>query len=167
MKMDLGSRWSKKLDRRIQKVSFEVGVIDDKPHRQPVEQGLLDQPQLRSYAGGPIRKTSRNPSGVSTGDVLVQNMERMHRNILLEPFQKKGSDILKFTDYFLKYLIGRPGVNTKRLENLLQAIVRNPILNQEYGNNESQTADNKGFDRHLFDTGQMFKAIKARMKRKG
>ena len=163
MKITLGTSWEKKLQRRVQGVEFEVGILNDKPHMQPVEQGLYEQPQLKQYAGGPVRKTSRTPSGVSTGEVLVQNMERTNTNYLLEPFQKKSSDILKFTNYFLKYLVKRTDSSPKRIENLLQAIVRNPILKQEYGGNTPQTADNKGFDRLLFDTGQMFKEIRARM----
>lgn len=166
MKINLGSSWGKKLQSRVQNVEFEVGVLDDSPHRLPVDQALFETPQLKTYAGGPVRKTSRKDSGVTTGDVLVQNMERLNTNLLLEPFQKKNSDIMKFTRYFLQYVVGRPGASIKRIENLLQAIVRNPILNQEYGPNNSTTADNKGFDRHLFDTGQMFKSIRARMIRR-
>lgn len=166
MKINLGSSWGKKLQRRVDGVEFQVGVLDDSPHKNPVEQGLFQTPQLKTYAGGPVRKTSRQTSGVTTGDVLIQNMERTNHNFLLEPFQKKNSEILKFTSYFLKYIVGRPGASIKRIENLLQAIVRNPILNQEYGPNNSTTADNKGFDRHLFDTGQMFKSIRARMIRR-
>lgn len=166
MKINLGSSWGKKLQRRVNNVEFEVGVLDDSPHKLPVEQKLFETPQLKTYAGGPVRKTSRQLSGVSVGDVLVQNMERTNTNFLLEPFLKKDSEIMKFTNYFLRYVVGRPGISIKRIENLLQAIVRNPILNQEYGPNDSATADNKGFDRHLFDTGQMFKSIRARMKRR-
>ncbi len=167
MKIDLGSSWGKKLQRRVNGVEFEVGILDDKPHFQPVEQKLFGAPSVRTFAGGPVRKQSRVSSGVSIGDVLKNNMERTGHNFLLEPFRKKNSEILKFTTYFLKYIVQRPGYNSvKRIENLLQAIVRNPILKLDYGNNKGTTADNKGFDRHLFDTGQMFKAIKARVIRR-
>lgn len=167
MKIDLGSRWGKKLKSKVASVHFEVGILDDKPHRDPVETKLFDQPLLGSYAGWPVRKASRKSSGQSVGEVFNENQNRLNRNLLLEPFQKKDSQIIKFTNYFLQYIVGRPGTNVKRIENLLQAIVRNPILNKEYGDNNATTADNKGFDRHLFDTGQMFKEIKARMLRKG
>jgi hypothetical protein len=56
---------------------------------------------------------------------------------------------------------GFGGGGRQRVLNLLQAIVRNPILKHQYGPNTSATADAKGFDRHLFDTGKMFKSIKA------
>lgn len=166
MKINLGSAWGKKLQRRIDGVEFQVGVLDDSPHMQPVDQKLFETPQLKTYAGGPVRRTSRKQSGITTGQVLIDNMERTNHNFLLEPFQKKDSEIIKFTNYFLRYIVGRPGASIKRIENLLQAIVRNPMLNQEYGPNNSTTADNKGFDRHLFDTGQMFKSIRARMLRR-
>jgi hypothetical protein len=113
-----------------------------------------------------VRRTSRVAGSLSTGEVLVENMNRLNINILLRPFQETGSEILKFTEYFLKVVVGRPGANVKRIENLLQAIVRNPILKGEYGPNNPATADSKGFDRHLFDTGQMFKAIRAKVRRK-
>lgn len=167
MKANLGPRWVKKLRRDIQGYEFEVGVLEEKPHRNPVEQSLFAEPLLSSYAGGPVRKTSRIDGDQSTGDVLVANMERLHTNLLLEPFEKQTSDIIKFTNYFLKLIMKRSDSSVRRVENLLQAVVRNPILKQEYGQNNPTTADNKGFDRHLFDTGQMFKAIKARLTKGG
>jgi len=161
----MGKSWGKKLQGRIKRYSFEVGVLDDKPHMNPVQHGLFEEPQLKSYAGGPIRRTSREVGELTVGEVLIDNMKRLNINLLLRPFQERNSDILKFTDYFLRFIVGRKGSSIKRIENLLQAIVRNPILKQEYGPNSANTADAKGFQRHLFDTGQMFKAIKARVKR--
>lgn len=167
MKGVLGKRWLKKLKGDIEGFDMQVGVLDDKVHMQPVQHGLLETPQLRSYAGGPIRRTSRQPGESTVGEVLVENMKRLNINILQKPFQDESSDILKFTREFLKLAMRRPGTSIKRIENLLQAVVRNPILKQEYGANKPYTADNKGFDRHLFDTGQMFKAIRARVMRGG
>lgn len=165
MKLTLGKSWSKTLEGRINGFNFEVGVIDDSPHRDPLPD-VNGNPQLSSYAGGPIRKAGRTSAeGKSVGEVLIENMTRLNINILLRPFQDKNSDLLKFTDAFLKLVLKRPGISIKRVENLLQAVVRNPILKQEYGKNNSATADAKGFDRHLIDTGQVFKAIKARVKR--
>lgn len=165
--MEFGKSWGRKLQGRINQFEIEVGVLEDKPHMNPVEHSLFEQPQLRSYAGGPVRRMSRQPGEASIGEVLVDNMRRLNINILLRPFQEKNSEILKFTDYFLRFVVARPGTSVKRVENLVQAIVRNPILRQEYGPNNSTTADNKGFNRHLFDTGQMFKAIRARVMRRG
>lgn len=162
MDIKLGN-FAKTLKSRVEGYEFEVGVLDDKPHREAVETGRFDTPQLGSYAGGPIRKTSRKESGQSIGDVLVSNMERLNTNLLLEPFKDESADINRFTRSFLQSALAKKSM--KRVENLLQAIVRNPILRGEYGGNKAHTADAKGFDRHLIDTAQMFKAIRARSKR--
>lgn len=167
MNIELGKSWGRKLQGRVNKFEFEVGVLDDGPHYEAVETPLHGQPDLKSYAGGPARKQTRTIGPLSTGEVLVENMKRLNINILQRPFQETNSDILKFTDAFLKLVVKRPGISIKRVENLLQAIVRNPILKQEYGGNDSKTADAKGFDRHLIDTAQMFKAIIARATKRG
>lgn len=166
MKLTLGKSFAHKLRDRVEGFEFEVGVLDDKPHMNPVEHGLFQEPLLASYAGGPVRRKTRVPGEKTTAEVLVDNMRRLNINILLRPFQEKNSQILEFTNYFLKLVVKRPGTSLKRIENLLQAIVRNPILRQEYGPNNAATADAKGFSRHLFDTGQMFKSIRARVIRK-
>lgn len=164
MRVELGRAWEKKLQGRIERYQFEVGVLDDKVHMDPLLTGRFEEPQLKSYAGGPVRRTSRQAGNLSIGEVLTENMRRLNINILQRPFQERNSDILKFTHYFLSLVTGRQA-SIKRLENLLQAIVRNPILKQEYGKNSPEAADAKGFDRHLFDTGQMFRAIRARVRR--
>jgi hypothetical protein len=160
--MELSKTFSKKLKRTIEQYNFEVGVLEDKPHKAPLASKFGD-PQLSSYAGGPVQKTSRVLDGKTTGEVLTSNMDRLGLNLLWEPFKKKDAPILKFSREFLRTAMAKKSMN--RVVNLLQAIVRNPILKQQYGANTSATADSKGFDRHLFGTGQMFKAIKARAKR--
>jgi hypothetical protein len=157
LRLELSKSFVKKLKSRIEKYEFEVGVLDDRPHYEP-------KMEQSSYAGGPVLKKSRIKSPLSTGEVLVENQQRLGINLLSRPFQEKNSDILKFTKAFLQLVTGGKA-SIKRVENLLQAIVRNPILNEEYGSNKSATADAKGFDRHLFATGQMFRAILARAKR--
>lgn len=164
MKLQLGKSWEKKLESRIEGFNFEVGILDDKPHKEAVETPRFQTPNLGTYAGGPVRITSRKESGKSIGDVLVENMKRLNINLLWAPFQNPDAEIHKFTRAFLQ-LVVKKGMSPKRVENLLQAIVRNPILKQEYGRNKSTTADAKGFDRNIIDTGQVFKAIKAKVKR--
>ena len=164
MKMELSKSFVKKLENRIGRYEFEVGVLEDKSHYMAQEAALFGDSPTRDYAGGPVRKATRQESGKTVGEVLVDNMERLNINLLSRPFQDQSSEIMKFTRAFLQMATGGK-ISLKRVENLLQAVVRNPILKQEYGSNSSFTADNKGFDRHLFDTGQMFKAIKARARR--
>ena len=155
---------SQKLSDKIEGYQFEVGVLDDGPHRNPKEQGLFQEPETTTYVGGPVRKKTRVNGVLTIGQILIDNMKRLGIDILRRPFQEQSSDIIKFTHEFLKLALSGKVVH-RRVENLLQAVVRNPILKQEYGRNKAHTADAKGFDRHLFDTGQMFQAIKARAKR--
>lgn len=164
MKADLSGLFKSSLKRQIEGYEFEVGVLNNKPHRFPVESPLFGPPNLKEYAGGSVRPTSRIASELTIGDVLVENMKRLNINLLLQPFENPKSELIQFTTAFLRFAAGKKGT-LRRVENLLQAVVRNPILRQEYGSNKASTADNKGFDRHLFDTGQMFKAIIARAKR--
>lgn len=157
--------FAKRLKKRIEGFQFEVGVLQDKEHRLAKETPLFGQPDLGSYAGGPVRKATRVGSGKTVGDVLIENQERMGVNLLLEPFKDKSSDMMRFVKAFLISAITKKGTNFKRVENLLQAVVRNPILRGDYGPNSSATADAKGFNRPLIDTAQTFKSITAKVKR--
>lgn len=167
MNIKLGDSWIKKLQSSIEGYEFEVGVLEDKPHYDPVETKMFGQPALKNFAGGKARQQTRKAGPLSTGQILIENMQRLNINILQRPFQERKSDILKFTSEFLKLALKRPGISIKRVENLLQAVVRNPILRQEYGENNAATADAKGFNRHLIDTAQMFKAIIAKATKRG
>lgn len=164
MKIELSKNLFKKIERQIEGFEFEVGILNDKPHKLPQEAPLFGTDNLKTFAGGSIRGTSRENSGLTIGDVLIANSERLGIDLLREPFKNPETEINRFTTAFLRYASAKKG-SLKRVENLLQAVVRNPILRQEYGNNKSSTAFAKGFNRHLFDTAQMFKAIKAMVKR--
>lgn len=164
-KIELSKGFAKRLSSRIERFEFEVGILEDTPHYDPVESSLFDEPQLGRYAGGEVRKKSRNLSEKTTGQIFVENMERMNTNLLVEPFRsKQNKDIVKFTSAFLQLATGGK-IKELRVRNLIQAVVRNPILRGDYGGNTAATADAKGFDRLLIDTAQMFKAIKAKVKR--
>ncbi|WKV32907.1 putative neck protein [Bdellovibrio phage MAC3UK] len=164
-KIELSKGFAKRLASRIEQYDFEVGILTDGPHYDPVETNLFDSPELGQYAGGPVRKKTRVEGEKTIAEVFVANMERMNTDLLLEPFRSsKNAEITKFTTAFLRLATGGK-ITLKRVENLLQAVVRNPILRQDYGGNTAPTADAKGFDRLLIDTAQMFKAIKARAKR--
>lgn len=158
-----------KLDRRFykqakgvfEKYDFEVGVLTNSPHNvaQPRSKGL------KSYAGGPARKTSIRPSGQSIAQVSERLRKETGINFYTQPFRsKKNADILRFVKSFFDLCGGRG--EKRRCENTLQAIVRNPILRGDYGHNSKQTIKQKGFDRFMIDTAQLFRAIRARVIRR-
>ena len=165
MQLEIGKSFARTLKGRVESYEFEVGILDDKAHRLPLPPGEDGQFQTKNYAGGKVIKAGREPSGLKLSEVLIENMKRLRINLLKKPFERENSDIIKFTRAFIMFAVIQKGMSIKRVENLLQAIVRNPILKQEYGKNKAATADVKGFDRHLFATGQMFQNIKARAKR--
>lgn len=164
MKLELEKTWGRRLKGQIEKFDMQVGILEDKPHRNAAYHGITEEPKLKSFAGGPARKLGQG-SSKNIGEILIDNMKRLNINLLAHPFKDENSDILAFTDYFIRSIFTK-SKSMRRLENLLQAIVRNPILRQEYGPNKKLTADSKGFNRHLIDTGQMFKAIRAKVVRK-
>lgn len=164
MNFNIRNGFKKRLSNRVEKYNFTVGILDDKDHRQ-ARPWIDGKPDLTTFAGGEISRTSRDKSGLTIGEVLIQNMERLGINLLSEPFKNEGSEIMKFMREFLKVIVKNNPSGLRRVENLLQAVVRNPILRKDYGDNTATTAMAKGFDRHLIDTAQTFKAIKAKAKR--
>ena len=98
MEIKLDKRFKKHVEGIFGKYEFEVGVLDDKPHKEPLstlkatgKRGKKGERQLSSYAGGPIRKTSRQESGISIAEVSEANRERIGFNYLTEPFKKTSS----------------------------------------------------------------------------
>lgn len=161
MQLKLTNAFGKRLQKRFEKYDLRVGILQNDEHRdaRPASDGLS------SYAGGPVRKKGR--SGSITLDEISSDMrERLGFNYLSEPFKNRSADIVKFSQTFLQMVFGKKG-QERRVENLLQAIVRNPILRGDYGSNAQKTQKIKGFNRYGIDTGQWFKAIKARVTGRG
>lgn len=168
MLIQLDKRFQKKVKGMFEKYQFEVGILDDKDHKQAKvgKRGLGGKDVLKTFASGPARKQSGKSSGKTISEVSAENRKRMGFNYLTRPFEDQGSDIIKFSNEFFKMVFGISKTK-KRAENLLQAIVRNPILRGDYGPNSPLTQKIKGFDRAMIDTTQLFKAIVAKCTIKG
>lgn len=162
LEIKLDNRFKKRLAGRFEKYDFEVGILNDKPYKKAKlgEKGKQGRDVIGQYAGGPVRNKTRQDSGISLSQISAENRDRLGYNYLSEPFKKKSSDIIKFSNEFFKLAFGRS--EKKRCENLLQAIVRNPILRGEVGSNSALTQRIKGFNRPMIDTAQTFKAILSR-----
>jgi len=143
----------------FEKYEFQVGILQDADHKKAMEPSA----GLKSYAGGPVRRKSSQSSGKTISEVSEDLRKRIGVNFYLHPFSsKKNQDILNFVKSFFELCMGR--TQAKRAENLLQAIVRNPILRGDYGRNTEQTVKKKGFNRFMIDTGQLFRAITAKVR---
>jgi hypothetical protein len=163
--LKLDGRFMKQVKGRVEGHVFEVGILENSPHKE----ALSKKEGLTSLAGGPARKKSRANSGLTLSDVSESLRKESGINFYQRPFKMRtNKEILRFSKAFLKSVM-TPNGNMKekrRVENLLQAIVRNPILRGDYGINKRATAARKGFNRFMIDTGQLFKGIKAKVKKK-
>ncbi len=157
MELKLDKRFRKRAKGMFNKYAFEVGVLNDGPHKRAKDKSK----GLKSFANGPARKTSSRESGQSIAQVSEHIRKRT--DYLRRPFDEKNSATIKFLNQFMKFAFKK--TNQKRVENLLQSVVRNPILKGKYGRNTAKTAKYKGFNRFMIDTGQLFKAIKAKVVR--
>ncbi len=175
--MKLDGRFKKRLRVVFANVKADVGVLEDRPHKLPVTANQARKRAWKkdkslspsvarvigataSYAGGPIRRT-RGKSISTIAEVSESLRKHTGINFYTRPLRlKNNQDLLKFTRNFVQ-LFMRGGASKKRVENLLQAVVRNPILRGDYGKNSAAGARAKGFNRFMIDTGQLFKNIKA------
>lgn len=153
MKLLMDRRFKNRIRGRIERYEFQVGVLEDKVHHEPVD-------SIKSYAGGPARGVGRG-GGTTTSEVSKRVRTNLGFNYLTKPFQERNTELARFTAAFLKTAFR--GTDIKRVVNLLQAVVRNPILRGDYGNNSPATARAKGFNRLMIDTAQLFKSIKAKV----
>lgn len=153
----LSRNFAKQAKGVFEKYQFEVGVLEDKNHKLPKSA----KAGLSTLAGGPRRKLGRT-SDKSISDVSEAMRARVG-NFYTRPFKSsKNRDILNFAKSFMELCVGKGSRN--RAKNYLQAIVRNPILRGDYGKNTPAWARIKGFNRLMIDTGQLFNAIKAKVK---
>lgn len=161
-KVKLDGRFVKEARGRIDRFYFDVGVLENKPHKVALSQ----KKGFKSLAGGPARKIGRKSSGLSIADVSERLRKETGINFYTKPWKAKANqDLLKFIRSFMRMITqGGKLQEKKRLENALQAVVRNPITRGDYGRNSDVTAKIKGFNRLMVDTGQLFRAIVARVR---
>lgn len=185
VKMKLDGRFKNRLRVLLHHAAADVGVLQNKPHKMPltikqvyarVAKKQVSDPLLatrkaflaarfKTFAGGLARKVGRRTSG-TIESVSKSFREQTRINLFTRPFFiKSNREILRFTQNYVKHLISRK-VSVKRVENLLQAVVRNPITRGDYGRNTKSTARAKGFNRLAIDTAQLFQNIRARVIRR-
>lgn len=183
--LKLDGRFKKQLKAAFSGHVAEVGILADKPHRNPLTLkqvrkrvdnkakklpahatfDLFEKTRYKSFAGGIARKTGSGTNG-TLSSVSEDLRKNTGINFYTRPFKlKTNREIVRFANYFIGLMLNREGISVKRVENLLQAIVRNPILRGDYGKNSKATANAKGFNRFMIDTGQLFQGIRARIMR--
>lgn len=163
MKLAMGNNWTLKLKHKVEAYEAIAG-IKQTPRREAAVPRMVG-----TFAGGSVRKTQPSRSGTTPTQVAAYVMN-FAGNIFTVPFQMgTNADILKFSHAYIKELLGSKGAsitNNRRVKNLMQAIIRNPILRGDYKMHKQGTKAKKGFERSLIDTGQFFRSIQVIIKRK-
>lgn len=153
--MKIKSDISKKISKQIGNYNFEVGILKNEPKKLP-KKGAS-----KSYAGLTISASGAASQKVSLAEVAkyTDNMFKW----LKKPFTLKGNkEVLAIVKEIAGQTFGKKSVDNKRLENAVQAVIRNPILRGDYGKNAASTIKAKGFDKLGINTAQLFKSIKAK-----
>jgi len=146
---------AKKIQKEIGKYNFEVGILQDQPKKMPKKGGS------KSYAGLKISATGATSSKVSLAEIAKYTDNRF--GWLKKPFKISGNkDVLKIVQEIAAQTFSKKSTDNKRLENAVQAVIRNPILRGDYGSNAASTIKAKGFDKLGINTAQLFKSIKAK-----
>ena len=148
--------FEEKLRKSIEGYEFEIGILANEPHYKAAN-------DKSSYAGSDRRLVTRT---AEKGMQELGGELETRFSWLSRPFMEWSRDMYVFAEEYLKSLSAKD-FNVRRVENYAQAIVRNPILRGDYGSNTEFTAQKKGFNHLLWDTAQFFKAIKARLIKKG
>lgn len=137
---------------------FEVGILQNAPKK------LRKKGATKSFAGLTINASGKQSPKKTTVSYVGAVLEKYHMKWLRNPFKNKGlnEDVKKVVDELAAQVFGKKTKDNKKLENAVQAVVRNPILRGDYGGNATSTIGQKGFNKLGIDTGQFFKAIKAK-----
>jgi hypothetical protein len=169
LKVELSKSLSNKIIAMVEKYELEAGILKDADYYLP-DEGMPGIPkEMRNnkslLAGGPVRKRSSKKSGQKISDISQAIRNQQDVDYLSKPFSNRNNkDLRDVLDNFFNYAFGRS--TERRLTNAMRALIRNPILRQDYGGNLPSTEREKGFNRYLFDTGQFFRTITARVIRK-
>lgn len=146
---------AKKMSKKIGIYKFEVGILNDEPKK------LRKSGATKSFAGLTVSATGKSSQKVSLAEVAEYNDRRF--KWLKKPFSIAGNkEVLEVVKELSGQVFGKKATNNKRLENAVQAVIRNPILRGDYGGNAASTIKQKGFDKLGIATAQFFKNIKAK-----
>lgn len=145
----------KTISKQIGNYNFEVGILSDQPKK------MRKKGSSKSYAGLKVSATGKASQKVSLAEVAKYTDNQF--KWLKKPFTlPKNKEVIAVVKEIALQVFGKKSTDNKRLENAVQAVIRNPILRGDYGNNAPSTVKQKGFNKLGIDTAQMFKAIKAK-----
>lgn len=161
MDFKIDARVQKKILAQFNRFEIQAGILDDAPHKRP----LPASRGLASVAGGPARKKSGRIRG--TNAQVGEIVRKVHGvDYLRKPFRNGNSPDMKVLRAALIQFLAGLSKSRHQVETALRAVIRNPILQGKYGRNTRAWARVKTFNRKLFDTGQFYTSIIARVRSK-
>lgn len=170
-KILLDQRMKARIRARYEKHNIQAGILNDRPHRQARSRFTKSgKPAMGSHtnvAGMKARRKTRQV-GPTIAQVSMELRRRTGINIFTAPFDRRPSaEVKRFRRALLKFFGAKQATSTlrKRAEELLVLAIKAPIKRREYGSNSRAWSVVKGFNRKFFDTGQLYQAIRARIKR--
>lgn len=155
-------RFLKTVRMRFERYDVMAGVLQDKPHFA----AKSSRYGFGTLEGGPVRKKSAR-SATTTAKVgeIVRKTHKV--DYLRKPFRSKrrSLEVRKFVTELVRFLSGRRKTYT-RVETALRRAIRRPIITGQYGVNTPKAVSIKGFNRFLIDTGQFYRSISAKIRRR-
>lgn len=153
--MKITSKIGKKISKEIGNYNFEVGILSDQPKK------MRKKGSSKNYAGLKVSAIGKTSPKVSLAQVAKYTDNQF--KWLKKPFTlSKNKEVIAVVKEIASQVFSKKSTDNKRLENAVQAVIRNPILRGDYGSNALSTIKQKGFNKLGIDTAQMFKAIKAK-----
>lgn len=144
------------INKKLEGYTLEVGVLADIPAK-------FAKKEQKPFHGGVANKKGKD-SPVPLRAVL-EKLDAIY-NILLGPWGKRDNMEVALTVREMIADMNKTSADKQRFLNAAQAVVRNPILRGEYGDNSPQTQAVKGFNRLLINTGTLFENLKTRLAKK-
>lgn len=161
-----GKGLDKFISGEISKFKFDVGILQNKPHFEVLKRKIgtkngkpVYAKSWYQYAGLNLLRHGSKPDG--TLNKVAAEMDELFKWLRRPFLLKRNKDLIWVINFMVDIMSGKD--NRRRIENAMQAVVRNPILRGDYGRNSQKTAKEKGFNKLLMRTGQLFKNVKARL----
>lgn len=162
----LDKRFVNRVKARYENFDIQAGILQNGPHFTPARKPRGRKLRLTEIDGMQARRKSRIPRG--TIEEVSQDLRRKTGiNIFLDPLRKSTPEMKRFRKALLKMFGARKTVDLRKTaEKCLVDVIRAPIRKRQYGPNSILSARTKGFNRLMFDTGQVYQAIRARIRPK-
>lgn len=160
---------------QIPDMDLELGVFSKKSHRREIlpgsKKGLSRKKKFgfassRSTLMGRYLLAKGKASSQSVQDV-VRGMQKQSGVSIWVGLTTSNRSIKYIRDALITLMSAKqkPAAKKRRITNAFQAVVRNRITSGELGSNTSARVKSKGFNFLFVATGQVFKEIKARIRR--